>query len=411
VLVTTTLDVQWRDRAAELAETLTGLGKLTDPAWQAAVRAVARHELVPSFYAQDPTGAWTESDTSTEDGRAAWLDAVYSNKPLITALRQDTDPVRVLSSSSQPGLMTRMLEALDVHSGHRVLEIGTGTGYNAALLAHRLGANTVFSVDVEPNLIDLARARLAALGYTPTLVTADGALGLPEYAPFDRIIATCAVPAIPWAWVEQLRIGGAVLTDLKTSRLAGNLVRITRTEDNRAEGRFDPTYADFMALRHQPGEPDRTVTWATRDTAVAHRSTSIVDPQTPWTALVVWFLAAFDIGPDVSIGYTGIDTTSPPTAVTLSTPDGSWAQITLSTVDGAHEVTEGGPRRLWRAVENADQLWNRLDRPGWDRFGLTVTPDTNTLWYDHSEGEHRWTCSTPTPQVGYWTKAGAEQSR
>jgi hypothetical protein len=126
---------------------------------------------------------------------------------------------------------------------------------------------------------------------------------------------------------------------------------------------------------------------------------------------VVWFLAAFDIGPDVSIGYTGIDTTSPPTAVTLSTPDGSWAQITLSTVDGAHEVTEGGPRRLWRAVENADQLWNRLDRPGWDRFGLTVTPDTNTLWYDHSEGEHRWTCSTPTPQVGYWTKAGPEQSR
>jgi hypothetical protein len=80
-------------------------------------------------------------------------------------------------------------------------------------------------------------------------------------------------------------------------------------------------------------------------------------------------------------------------------------------VDGAHEVTEGGPQRLWRAVENADQLWNRLDRPGWDRFGLTVTPDTNTLWYDHSEGEHRWTCSTPTPQVGYWTKAGPEQSR
>jgi methyltransferase of ATP-grasp peptide maturase system len=411
VLVTTTLDVQWQDRAAKLADTLTGLGKLTDPAWQAAVRDVARHELVPRFYTQDSTGAWTESDTSTEAGRAAWLDAVYSNKPLITALRQDTDPVRVLSSSSQPGLMTRMLEALDVHSGHRVLEIGTGTGYNAALLSHRLGAENVFSVDVEPDLIDLARARLAALGYTPILAAADGALGLPEHGPFDRIIATCAVPAIPWAWVEQLRIGGTILTDLKTAHSAGSLVRLTRTEDNLAEGRFDPTYAAFMGLRHQPGEPDRTVTWAARDTTVAHRSTSTVDPQTPWNALVVWFLAAFDLGPDVSIGYTGPDTTSPPTAVTLSTPDGSWAHVALAVVDGAHEVTEGGPRRLWRAVENAHQLWNRLERPGWDRFGLTVTPDTHTLWVDQPEGEHRWTCSTPTPHVGYWTKAVPAQSR
>jgi hypothetical protein len=113
----------------------------------------------------------------------------------------------------------------------------------------------------------------------------------------------------------------------------------------------------------------------------------------------------------VSVGYTGTDTTSPPTAITLSTPDGSWAQITLAAVDGGHEVREGGPRRLWRAVENAHQLWNRLERPGWDRFGLTVTPDTHTLWVDQPEGEHRWTCSTPTPHVGYWTKAVPAQSR
>ncbi|WP_370949059.1 ATP-grasp peptide maturase system methyltransferase [Amycolatopsis sp. cg5] len=389
--MTTTLDTQWQDRAAGLADTLTELGKLTDPDWQAAVRAVARHELVPRFYTQDTSGAWIESDTSTQHSRMAWLDAVYSNKPLITALQRDTDPVRVLSSSSQPGLMTRMLESLDVHSGHQVLEIGTGTGYNAALLSHRLGAGNVFSVDVEPDLIDLARTRLAALGYTPTLVAADGALGLPEHGPFDRIIATCAVPAVPWAWVQQLRIGGVVLTDLKVAHGAGNLVRITRTDTDRAEGRFDPTYAAFMSLRHQPGGLDRTVTWAARDTTVAHRWTSTVDPQTPWNSLVVWFLAAFDLGPDVSIGYTGSDTTSQPSAVTLSTPDGSWAQIALATADGAHQVTEGGPRRLWLAVERAHQLWNRLDQPGWDRFGLTVTPEAHTLWFDHPDGDHRWT--------------------
>ncbi|WP_291419016.1 hypothetical protein [Actinophytocola sp.] len=65
-----------------------------------------------------------------------------------------------------------------------------------------------------------------------------------------------------------------------------------------------------------------------------------------------------------------------------------------------------GPR-----LENARQLWNRLDRPGWDRFGLTVTPDTNILWYDQPDGEHRWACSTPTPHVGYWTKADPAQRR
>ena len=187
-----------------------------------------------------------------------------------------------------------------------------------------------------------------------------------------------------------------VLTDLKTAHSAGSLVRLTRTEDNRAEGRFDPTYAAFMGLCHRPGEPDRTVTWTARDTTVAHRFISTVNPQTPWNAMVVWFLAAFDLGPDVSVGYTGIDTTSPPTAVTLSTPDGSWAQITLAAVDGGYEVREGGPRRLWRAVENAHQLWNGLDRPGWDRFGLSVTPDTQALWLDQHDGEHSWMLDTNT---------------
>lgn len=62
------------------------------------------------------------------------------------------------------------------------------------------GAANVFSVDVESDLVDQARARLAELGYHPTLVVADGAAGLPEHAPFDRIIATCSVPAIPWPW-------------------------------------------------------------------------------------------------------------------------------------------------------------------------------------------------------------------
>ncbi len=184
----------WTVHAARLAEELTMSGKLWSAAWQAAVRAVPRHALVPVHYEREPgTGQWTKSST-TDD-----LDLVYSN----TALFVMPDG---LSSTSMPALMTRMLEALDVHDGHDVLEIGAGTGYNAALLSHRLGDHHVFAVDIEPALIRLAQERLHRIGYHPTLITADGVNGLAEHAPYDRIIATCSVPAVPWAWVETLSV-------------------------------------------------------------------------------------------------------------------------------------------------------------------------------------------------------------
>jgi SAM-dependent methyltransferase len=90
------------------------------------------------------------------------------------------------SSSTMPSLMARMLEALDVRDGHRVLEIGTGTGYNAALLCHRLGPRNVVSIDIDPTLVAAARSRLADLGYHPTLVAGDGTTGAVQHGPYDR---------------------------------------------------------------------------------------------------------------------------------------------------------------------------------------------------------------------------------
>lgn len=128
---------EWTDRVAALRDELVAAGKLTSPEWEAAVVAVPRHVFVPSYYVHR-NGSMVHADTITEQGRRDWLDAVYSNSAMVTKVEQATQPA-FLSSSSQPGLMTRMLEALDVHDGQRVLEIGTGTGYNAALLSHRLG--------------------------------------------------------------------------------------------------------------------------------------------------------------------------------------------------------------------------------------------------------------------------------
>lgn len=248
----------WATRAAALADELSTAGKLTSPSWRAAVEAVPRHVLVPSFYVRRDGRmiAVTADDNAT---RAEWLEQVYANTALVTKIGQEEpgEPPVFLSSSSTPGLMTRMLEALDLRNGQKVLEIGTGTGYNAALLSHRLGDQRVFSIDVEPDLVDAARIRLADLGYHPTLVTGDGGRGLPEHAPFDRIIATCAVPAIPWPWIDQTTVGGVILTDIKVGLAAGNLVRLTRVTADRAEGMFDAGQAAFMELRHTPGTAGR----------------------------------------------------------------------------------------------------------------------------------------------------------
>ncbi len=106
-----------------------------------------------------------------------------------------------------------MLEALDISLGMSVLEIGTGTGYNAALLCHRLGSACVTSVDIDPALVDAARERLAALGYTPRLAARDGSAGYPPGAPYDRVIATVGVHVIPAAWIGQTREGGRILAN------------------------------------------------------------------------------------------------------------------------------------------------------------------------------------------------------
>jgi methyltransferase of ATP-grasp peptide maturase system len=378
-------DTEWAQRAAALAQQLRAAGKLTSPHWQQAVLEVPRHVFVPSYYVASEGSMVAADATTGEAGRARWLDAVYSNTALITKLADDSTgaPPVFLSSSSTPGLMTRMLEALDIHDGQRVLEIGTGTGYNAALLCHRLGAANVFSVDIEPDLIDLAGVRLAELGYHPTLVTTDGAAGLPEHAPFDRIIATCAVPAIPWAWVYQTTIGGIILTDIKLGLNAGNLVRLTRTGPQQAQGRFDAGQAAFMSLRHTSGADGRVpYARAPHDNPISEHTTTL-DPRTPWTNPVVWFLAAPRIGPHYRMGYTGGDPRHGPAAVCLSTPDGSRSEITLApNTDGTHTVRHTGHRHLWSDLEDAHQLWDTAGRPDWPRLGLVVTPHTQTLYAD-----------------------------
>ncbi|MEU1405551.1 methyltransferase domain-containing protein [Streptomyces sp. NPDC005728] len=213
-----------------------------DPVWREAFEEVPRHLFVPYYYVGVQEGyerRWGESPDPAE--RECWASGAYADTPLATRLRDG----ELLTSSSQPSLMARMLVALRVEDGNRVLEVGAGTGYNAALLAHRLGDDDlVTTVDLEPEITESARQHLAAAGYHPVVVTGDGARGVPERAPFDRIIATCGLPTVPRAWLAQCSPGARILAPLATGLLA-----LTVQDAGHAEGRFLSSAAYFVPLR------------------------------------------------------------------------------------------------------------------------------------------------------------------
>lgn len=173
-----------------------------------------------------------------------------------------------------------MLDRLDVRAGHRVLKIGTGTGYNTAVLCHRLGPDNVYSLGIDPGLVTTAADRLAGLGHNPHLNAGDGAAGWDEHAPFDRILATCAITQIPPAWICQLADGGRIVVPLDAGT-AGPLLVLDKTAPDEATGRIDAYPAGFMPLREHadnPLGPGQSTGFAA--TGMPHYGITALDPAT-----------------------------------------------------------------------------------------------------------------------------------
>jgi protein-L-isoaspartate O-methyltransferase len=168
---------EWRSYAVRLADQLHASGDLRSPAWHAAIAETPRHVLVPTVC--EPPEQHYGSQADVRLNTADYLELIYSTITLVTAVVPNNyGSLVAVSSSTKPDLMVRMLETLDIRDGQRVLEIGTGTGYNAALLAHRLGDDNVFSLDIDPELVDTARLRLAHIGRHPHLAVGDGEVGM-----------------------------------------------------------------------------------------------------------------------------------------------------------------------------------------------------------------------------------------
>ena len=148
---------------------------------------------------------------------------------------------------SQPLVVAHMTEALAPGERHKVLEIGTGSGYQAAVLAHL--CRRVYTVERWRELQKAAERRLARLGITNvTTIIGDGWLGWPPQAPFDRIIVTAAADKTPQALIDQLKVGGRMIAPLGKTRDTQQLVQIDKTETGLTETELLPVR--FVPLIH-----------------------------------------------------------------------------------------------------------------------------------------------------------------
>ena len=186
----------------------------------------------------------------------------YLDDAIVTKRDAEGQPI---SSSSQPAIMAIMLDQLDLAPGQRVLEIGAGTGYNAALISHIVGpSGTVVSVDIEADLVDRAREHLASAGYPDvTVVAADGAEGYPPGAPYDRVIATVGVSDLAPAWLHQTAPDARIVVplDVRGSQLAVAFGRAGPAQAGSAGHWVSRSIAPcgFMRMRGSLAGPERTV--------------------------------------------------------------------------------------------------------------------------------------------------------
>lgn len=175
---------------ARFADRLARQGAFSGSRIEAAFRAVPRHPFLRSVTAKE----------------------AYRDRVIVTK----TENGVAVSASTQPSFMAVMLQQLGLKPGHRVLEIGTGTGYNAALMAEIIGKHgKVVSVDIDAEIVAAARACLDGTGYRDvTVVCGDGTFGHVAAAPYDRIIVTVGAGDIPAALREQLAVGGRLVVPL-----------------------------------------------------------------------------------------------------------------------------------------------------------------------------------------------------
>jgi protein-L-isoaspartate(D-aspartate) O-methyltransferase len=356
--------------------------------WAGVMSVVDRARFIPArIWVYDERNEPQPIDQDTDPQR--WWQVVASDTAIMTQFDNgatawpDTTGDRATSSASQPSLVLSMLAALDVHDGHRVLEIGTGTGYHAALLSARLGDDAVTTIEIDAAVARQARTSLTTAGRTPTVITGDGAAGYPARAPYDRIIATASVRPgeLPYAWVAQTRPGGIIVIPWGPDYHNGVLARLIVAGDGTASGRLSGNLA-FMRLRAQQ---DPSCPLDNGETGDAQESTTSL-----WVYEVIGdFSGALTVGLLVPHCHKIVQDDPEEQChhlVRVHDPvTGSWATVDVRRGRAALPVRQHGPRELWDEIEQAHAWWVTHGRPSYTRLGVTVTDAEQWTWLDHPD--------------------------
>jgi protein-L-isoaspartate(D-aspartate) O-methyltransferase len=368
----------------ELVEHLRREGHLTDDRVEAAFLATPREAFLPGH------------------AERHGVRAVYRDEAIVT--RRDARTGTPLSSSSQPAIMARMLEMLDVEPGQAVLEVGAGTGYNAALLAHLVGPEgSVTSVDLDRDVAASARDGLLATRTAVAVVVGDGRAGAPDVAPLDRIVVTASTPSVPRAWFDQLVPGGLLVVPLRLSTVlfAVQAIAVFR----KVAAGFDSvgvTAGGFMALRGAGDARRRERTIVAPESGGGADDRSLVELWGPALAaldaparqrLLVAALGfarrrPVDLGRASSWSLAAYAALGLPEERLVECARPSWTSVgqlglgVIDAVDGSVAFLVGGLRQSHieahggrgaeHALLNLVDRWRSAGRPGVERLGIRV---------------------------------------
>ncbi|MFG3404306.1 methyltransferase domain-containing protein [Streptomyces sp. NPDC048142] len=343
----------------DLGQALADRGLLSGR-WRRVFEAVPRSRFVPP-------DVWRQLPDRCEPvvGTDAWLALVNSDEPVVTQLDDGAvgGPGAATSSNSMPSMVARMLTLLDVDDGMRVLEVGTGTGYVAALLCERLGDDLVHSVEVDAVVARQAAGALAEAGYRPHLRVGDGERPWPGLGPVDRLIATCALRYVPYALLRQVRPGGVVVAPLAREFWSGALVRLRVQDDGTAVGRFCGG-ATYMPMR-------------------AHRVPDLHEVRGQGRARA----AGLDPARLLGLGFALFAGARLPGVRLIHQDTDEGVQVWVTREDGGaataatgEEVWQYGPGFLWEKIEQTWWEYESAGRPDAQQFGLTVTDRGQHVW-------------------------------
>nr|WP_272923957.1 methyltransferase domain-containing protein [Streptomyces sp. SID3343] len=343
--------------------------------------------MVPAWWTYRPPTHWQRVDARFP---TAWREA-YTDTTLVTRVGTrhaddtdtDTDEANgsPTSSSTLPSLVLAMFDHAGITEGERVIDVGTGSGYSAALLTHRLGDDAVTSVDIDPYLVRVARERVGHMGRHPEFACVDADRALPGEG-YDALVAMVSVRPVPAAWLTAVRPGGRIVTTIAGTSF---LIRARMRDDGTAFGRVLDDPAGFMRTRRGNDYPSMDAVYraardaegdtVTSDDAEPYDLAPGSDPRT----LITLATGATDFR-----GYTREDGTQ---FAWILHHDGSWTR-TERRDGGSAQVHQGGPRVLWDEARAALSAWEARGKPPIRDFAVTITPEATTLSWDGDPARH-----------------------